>query len=394
METTSLQKLVDRAAARSGAGDITVLIEPLDHEDTVRRWSASSTPGLMGRSTSDSTPIPPFTTRSLPGFGPHDPYFIASSTKLYIATLVLQLHEAGIIHLDDRLVDTTNVNLTRLHTRPSDVAKMTIRHALSHTTGLPNYLEDRRRFGGPSLLQDVLANGDRTWGINEVIKRTRQLGPRFAPGAPNKAHYSDTNYQLLGHLIEHVTQQRLAQVLHERIVSPLGLRHTFLFDQAQHRIENVQPFMIEGAPASLPGLMTSVGADGGMVSCAADGVKFLRALTSGVLVRPSTWQLATNQWNRIFFPFQYGLGVMKFALPRALTGFQDLTMIGHGGATGSLLFVAPQHNAIIVGTINRLEPRRLAYQLGASALRSWVVGSRSYTRTGEESDRRASLQAS
>jgi D-alanyl-D-alanine carboxypeptidase len=342
----ALQQLVERMDRGSGAGPISLVVASITSPDD--RWEV----------------------HSRPHFTPQSPYFVASTTKLYVATVALRLHELGVLDLDSRLIDHTSVDLSRLHKTPAQVASMTVRQALSHTTGLPNYLEDAKR-GNPSLLEAALAN-DQRWGVRDAVDIARRLGPRFSPGTPGRAYYSDTNYQLVGDAIQQVTAMPLAAALQTYVCEPLNLRDTYLFDEAMHAYGEVEPFMVGNSPARLPQLMTSVGADGGMVSSAQDGQTFLRALMTGQLLQPHTWQMATSSWNRIFFPFRYGTGIMKLQLPRILTAGADFSMVGHGGATGSLLFAAPQHDVMISGTINRIEPRSLAYKLAVKSLRLWI----------------------
>jgi D-alanyl-D-alanine carboxypeptidase len=343
--SAELQNLVDRFIARRTPGGVTLRIESLTKP--AFSWVASS------------------------GMSAESQYFIASSTKLYVAALTLKLVEQGLLRLDDRLVDRIDVDLSGLHGSPSYVQQMTIRHALSHTTGLANYLEDSSR-GKPSLLDEVLQHGDQYWDLQRVLEHTQELPPRFAPGAQGKAHYSDTNYQLLGRIIELATGMSLSQAIHSMLVEPAGLSETYLFDSKTHNVDLIRPFNDGAEPVRLPLTMSSVGADGGMVSSAVDGAKFLRSLMGGEIISAQMLATAMDPQHRIFFPFRYGLGVMTFKLPRVLTGFRDLTMFGHGGATGSLLFVAPQHDAIVVGTVNQLQQRSMSYQLATKALHLWA----------------------
>ena len=245
--------------------------------------------------------------------------------------------------------------------------ELTVGQALAHTTGLPNYLEDTVR-GRPSLLDDAL-DEDRSWGLDEVIERSRSvLRPRFEPGTRNRAHYSDTNYQLLGAAIEHVASRSLDLVLHDRIGAPLGLRSTFLFDPDRDDVDAVARLFHRRRQLRHPLMLGSVGADGGLVTTAAESLVFLRALLSGALVPTADVEAMQSTWRRIFFPFRYGLGMMRFRVPAPLTGFRDLTMVGHSGASGALLFAVPAQQLLIAGTVNQLEPRSASFRLAVRAL--------------------------
>ncbi|MFC7584704.1 serine hydrolase domain-containing protein [Nonomuraea antimicrobica] len=142
----------------------------------------------------------------------------------------------------------------------------------------------------------------------------RSLTSGFAPGTPGRAHYSDTNYQLLGRVIEVVTGGDYEQAVRRRIAEPLGLRDTWLFTpETRGRYDEVAPLLNGRAPLRLPDAMASAGPDGGLVSTAADGLRFLRAFLGGELFPASYLERMTSTWNRIFSPIEYGIGIMRFA---------------------------------------------------------------------------------
>jgi hypothetical protein len=79
------------------------------------------------------------------------------------------------------------------------------------------------------------------------------------------------------------------------------------------------------------------------------------------------------EWRRIFVPFRYGLGVMRFRLPRLVTGLTPLTMVGHSGASGALAFHLPEHGLLVSGTVNQLEPRSESFKLAIGLLRRVIA---------------------
>lgn len=76
-----------------------------------------------------------------------------------------------------------------------------------------------------------------------------------------------------------------------------------------------------------------------MVSTAGNGLAFLEAFMTGRLFPSVTLDEMQSQWRAIFTPLQYGMGLMRFALPRDYTLFKTVPpMIGHSGASGAVLF--------------------------------------------------------
>jgi CubicO group peptidase (beta-lactamase class C family) len=316
-----------------------------------------------------SSGIGPASVQDPSTMGAASPYVAASITKLYVAVVALQLRSEGLLDLDAPLVAVVPHDLTGLHVLDGvdRTDELTVGQALSHTTGLPNYLEDPAR-GGRSLLDEVLAH-DRAWGVDEVIERSRSvLRPVFPPGHRNRAHYSDTNYQLLGAAIERVAGEPFEAVLRARVLGPLDLTATRMFDPERDDIDAIASLFRRDRQLRHPLLLGSVGTDGGLITSAAESLTFLRALFSGSLLPPSEVASMQRTWRRIFFPFRYGIGMMRFRLPSALTGFRSIELIGHSGASGSLAFVVPDRGLLVAGTVNQLEPRSASFRLAIRAL--------------------------
>ena len=230
---------------------------------------------------------------------------------------------------------------------------------MAHTSGLGDYFEGKRA-GGPSTFKQVLED-DFGWTVNEVINWT-YLVPKGRRGA---GHYSDTGYQFLGALIELLDHRTFAQSVHERVVTPLGLNSTYVFSlDTLDRYDKVAGLFNGNTRLFIPHAMASVQADGGIVSTLADGQKFLRAFFEGHLFPEEFMTEVACDWHAIFRPLDYGNGLMRFQLPRLLTGFRSLTpFFGHSGASGTVMFRNPGLDLTIVGTINQIRKRSLPYRL-------------------------------
>jgi D-alanyl-D-alanine carboxypeptidase len=149
-------------------------------------------------------------TRTLdPASGPVDtdmPWNIGSVTKIFVAVVVLQLAEEGLIDLD--------AGIERFFPDLADAERITPRQLLQHTSGLGEYHDQ------PSVLND----SQREWTPTELIAVAEAAGRVGEPGGPY--HYSNTNYIMLGQIIEQVTGHAWADEVRTRIIEPLGLTHT------------------------------------------------------------------------------------------------------------------------------------------------------------------------
>jgi CubicO group peptidase (beta-lactamase class C family) len=166
------------------------------------------------------------------------PFFIASITKMYTGAATMVLEERGSLSLDDPLSEFLPASMLEgLHRyKGRDYSdQLTIYHLISQTSGLPDYFEESPK-GGKSSFDLIVAGGDMEWDVEEVVHIAKsRLSPKFPPEtreqdkSGNKAYYSDTNYQLLGAVIESVAQKPLHEVLFELIIEPLELSSTYLF---------------------------------------------------------------------------------------------------------------------------------------------------------------------
>jgi CubicO group peptidase (beta-lactamase class C family) len=224
---------------------------------------------------------------------------------------------------------------------------------LNQSSGLADYEAERSRMGR-SVLDELKAGHDLAIDTNEAIDITRSLSPHFAPGTPGKAYYSNTNYRLLGAIIESVTGKPMATNYEERICAPLGLERTYLFDWKAPRTE-ITPAVIflKDKPANVPVYLSSTTSDGGLVSTASESVTFLRAFFEGKLFDKTLFRRMMT-WNYMFFPLRYGYGLMYFKLPRFFSVHKPPEFIGHSGSTGSFAFTCPSRSLYLAGTVNQI----------------------------------------
>lgn len=281
---------------------------------------------------------------------PQSPYFVASISKMYTATIIMQLVDGGQLDLND-LIDKylSHLPLDGIHVyRGKDYShQLKIYQLLHQTSGLADYFAN-------GLNQGFKKNLDRSYSVEEIIDIVREQKP-FAVPDSGKSHYSDTNFQLLGALIEVVTEMSLADAFRERIFTPLELADTYLYDYKTPPANEPLPFYHKDDQLSLPLAMTSERGAGGVVSTMDDSQRFLRAYFEGRLFSKAHFE-TMMVWKRMFFPMQYGYGLWRFQLPRWLTLFQKTPeFIGHAGVNGAMAFYNPGKDLYITGTLNQLD---------------------------------------
>lgn len=291
------------------------------------------------------------------------PFFIASTTKLFTSAIIMRLLAEGRLSLQDPIRNYFDSSvLQRLHIfKGKDYSNdITIKHLLSHTSGLPDYFQDKAK-GMRSLHEEIINGRDRSWSFEDIIQRTKLMKPHFAPGTRRKAHYSDTNYQLLGKIIEIVTQKTFAENCDALIINPLGLRHTYLYTNPT----DTTPMTLyyRDKPLHIPKAMASFGPDGGMVSTSGDMLVFIEAFFTGKLF-PQSYLEGMQEWNRIFFPFRSGTGIHLFKLPWFMNpGGRIPYFIGHSGLSGALAFYCPGEHMFISGTVNQAAHPELSFKM-------------------------------
>ncbi|MGK5641978.1 serine hydrolase domain-containing protein [Streptomyces sp. URMC 126] len=147
-----------------------------------------------------------------------DRFRAGSVTKSMVATVVLQLAAEKRVGLDDRV----DRHLPGVIPADHHGGQITVRQLLHHTSGLPNYTDVLvRNIQGDF---DKLRTGHRT--PRDLIALALTEKSRFTPGEKGKWEYSNTNYVVLGLLVERLTGHTLGQEIDRRLVRPLRLKNT------------------------------------------------------------------------------------------------------------------------------------------------------------------------
>lgn len=270
-------------------------------------------------------------------------FFATSVTKLFTTAVILKLEAAGRISLRDRIGGFFPQEATDgLHVMDGvDRSRLIeILHLVSNTSGIPDYT-DKEAIGS------VLCRGDAAWTMESALSISRGRQARFPPG--DKAEYSDTNFMLLGAIIEAVTEKPLRAVFEEMIIGPLGLEDTCLYEGAHD--SRLVPMYYRDQALNVPMFMASLGAQGGIVSTAPDLGRFVEAFFGGAIVdlsvieRLRRWRPVSGPWD-----FQYGIGILRQPLPGLA---QKEGLHGHWGHSGAFAFFEPGSGTCLSGTVNQ-----------------------------------------
>lgn len=254
---------------------------------------------------------------------------IGSVTKTFVATVVLQLAARGAIELDTPIghylpgVVSGNGN---------DGGRITVRQLLQHTSGLPDFAPEDVVHKQPQQL-DQTSDGTAYRDLTpaDMVGIAMTMPPQFEPGA--RFEYTNTNYVLLGMLIEHVTGHRLDAEIRSRILDPLALRDTYFPAPGDTGLRDPHPHgyrNIDGAWVDVTMMEAAwAGAAGAMISTGSDLNRFATALMTGKLLPPD--QLAQMQETTPMAPgtgTNYGLGLIGFQIP---CDTQEKHVWGHTG---------------------------------------------------------------
>nr|WP_285874120.1 serine hydrolase domain-containing protein [Halalkalibacter oceani] len=284
-----------------------------------------------------------------------DQYFITSVTKLYVTAVVLKLRAENRLRLEDKIANHLPEDTIRgLHVLDgvdySDA--ITIKHLISNTSGIPDYFAYKQS-NGKTVASQLFNGADQDWPLDKTLAFIKEQKPKFKPGQKGKVHYSDTNYQLLGRIIENMTRLNMSEVFQRFIFDELGLSKTYVYNDVNDR-KPVSLYYKSNA-VHLPLYMSSIAPEGGIVSTAKETMIVLKAFFNGRFF-PKEELEELKQWNLIFFPgqFYYGIGLEKLWVPRIISPLKPIKeILGFWGQSGAFAFYNPERDTYFTGTINQ-----------------------------------------
>jgi CubicO group peptidase (beta-lactamase class C family) len=228
--------------------------------------------------------------------GPDTAFEVASMSKQFTAMAVMILAERGKLSYDDPLSKY-------LPEFPAYTQKITIRHLLTHTSGLVDVINATWFKAGYTPTSKEVA----AFLKNEANPKGR-AGERF--------EYNNTGYLLLALIVEKAGGKSFAKFMNENIFRPLGMSHTLIWDEKKPKIEHlaISYAFVDGAFKPIdPVSDTFIFGAKGVISTTQDLIKWVQALDAPKLVKPETLQLAfspmkLNDGSESFYGFGFGIG--------------------------------------------------------------------------------------
>lgn len=271
--------------------------------------------------------------------GPSDPVRVGSITKVFTSLTTLALVSDGAIDLDD---------LASQHVSRVVVPEgVTVRDLLQHTSGIPEHVMV------DGFLEGVFADDARVWTPEEAIELVAEMDVEFAPG--EEFSYSNTNYIILGMLIEEVAGQPAHEVIRERVIDVVGMPNTYLdgFEDGPAPVAGFTDLAGDGPIEQIDFDYTSIATvawtAGSMVSTGDDLHRLFTAVVAGDIVpAPLVEQMIANE--------DYGLGVIPWDDNDSLIGhggsiFGYETLVFHDPVAGQTAFWASTNSNLSFGPI-------------------------------------------
>jgi|JI9StandDraft_1071089.scaffolds.fasta_scaffold01343_6 D-alanyl-D-alanine carboxypeptidase len=265
-------------------------------------------------------------------------FAIGSITKSMTAIVVMKLVEDGRITLDD-LVANYVADL------PDAWAGVTVQHALSNTSGIPDFIDNPCKPPPPEYPY-----------TDDAIAEAACLPLDFPPG--ERFAYSNTNYLVLSLLIEKVVGYWIEDAFRETIFDPLGMNETQMADY-----DGVIPNRADGYVAAgsaqrpyrnVPEMEPEIESGaGGVISTLDDMTLFVRGLGDPRILKPESWR---TLWT----PPPVRSGETPYALGFGVTPYEGKKRIGHNGAApgfASSFAWFPEKNVAVIVLANSYEER-------------------------------------
>ncbi|QBF33582.1 serine hydrolase [Thalassococcus sp. S3] len=297
--------------------------------------------------------------------GHENTFEIGSQTKMMTSVVVLQLVEEGLVDLDAPLSDYLPADV--IDDLPNaDVA--TVREVLSNRSGITDFEAIAGPDGTPAYIAQLIAHPTTPIGPDDLLALAASVPAQFVPGS--EYQYSNTNFLLLGKLIETLTGTAVETAFADRIFEQAGMTETRMngLETEEGRLRSYTDLGL-GSPVDVTDIPLIVGASGGAVSTTSDMIRFLDALlVSKSLLSPKMLAEMTEFRDTDGNPSLDG-----FSLGLASGTLHGQQFIGfHGGTLGtnSSTFLHVQSGTIIsvASTHSDADPTKMLFDVFTALL--------------------------
>lgn len=278
---------------------------------------------------------------------PDTAFDLASVSKQFTAMAVMILAERGKLSFDDPL--------TKFFPQFADYArKITVRHLLNHTSGLPDYMQ---------LFSREAKQGYQPSSKEMLDLLAKQPQPRFAPG--DKWEYSNSGYLMLAMIVEKASGKPFPQFVKENIFQPLGMNDSLVYDHTRPAVKNraISYARLESGFKNIDyHPLNLVYGDGAVNTSVEELYKWDQALYTEKLVKASTLKQAftpgkLNNGTGTGYGFGWGVGKML-----------GLEHVSHGGGwVGFRTFItrypSERFTVIVLSNYGRFNPGDTAQKI-------------------------------
>lgn len=282
------------------------------------------------------------------------PYLIASVTKTFTAALFGILYDKGLINYNDQIskyLDSEILERLFIYEGMDYKNIVTIEQLLNHTSGVADYF-DGPVLSGSTMKELFISDPYRVWTPLDAIEFTRNN--QVSIGKPGmQMYYSDTGYQLLGLILENVTNTSYSDFLHNTILVPLGMKSTsvmFYSEPQKKYSSNILELWMNGYDLSKTNALSISWADGGMISTTEDLLIFYKALNNMEIVSESVLNRMKDFHLKYIDGVYYGSGMMEFRLNEFSALLPEMPNIHGGvGSSGSFMMYDETNDTYIIG---------------------------------------------
>lgn len=288
---------------------------------------------------------------------PDQPLYMASVGKLFTSTLIAILYENGELSFNDsigKFLEPQVMKGLHVYRGKEYSGKIQMRHLLNHTSGLPDNFWP--------LLDSAIKDPEIIMSPQELIEWTKSHAkPAFAPGKGFK--YTDTNYHLLGLIVEKITGMSFHDALRFYFFEPLGMKNSWMLHASKPSVASIYPmadfFHKKHRLNDNKRFAALDYAGGGVVATGEDLLRFMKALVKCQIVTPETLEKMKIDKARFGMGIDYGYGIWQFKTVPVLMP-SSLNCWGVAGATGAFMFFHPESESWIIGNFNQTSWNRNA----------------------------------